>query len=269
MLPLVWVHFPKTGSSFASLLAHFGCPDIPTSVRVTHPAVFHRHYPKEEWCNGSFEWFHAGHDPILVRELGGATPPERVVSMFRSPASRVVSGYFHSFHDCFPMQRKYNCTGYDSDCPAELWREPLPAQAQRLNEYAACVDECTARLLTGSMCGATKATPPDLRGVSVGIVQRLGFVGLVEEWPLSVCLFHLRFGGACLPVSFENLHPMESQHRDTRAGLAELLTADLGLEEAVYRAASDRFRRDVRGHGATAARCRRVCPGSAQHFPGD
>ncbi|CAK0826022.1 unnamed protein product, partial [Prorocentrum cordatum] len=118
------------------------------------------------------------------------------------------------------MQRKYSCTGNDGGCPAELWREPLPAQAQRLNEYTACVDECTARLLTGSMCGATKATPPDLRGVSVGIVQRLGFVGLVEEWPLPVCLFHLRFGGACHPPRSINLRPIWRRSTATRlAGL--------------------------------------------------
>jgi hypothetical protein len=277
LLPLVWLHIPKTGSSFATTLAHFGCPGIPASVTVkevtwlnrlnssSNNVPFTTIYPLSVWCPHSFARFESGHAPVPAW-----AQYEHVVSMFRDPKRRLVSGYFHNFHDCFRLRRRHSCPHPDTNCPhlysAMWWR-----QKERLHEYSNCVSGCQALMLTGKPCGAHGMRRPGRLNDSaaeagaLAAVERMGFVGLTEEWPTSVCLFHARFGGDCFQASFKNVRPGKANHRyDT---FVSYITWSMGIDDAIYSAARERFWKDVAAHGVTKQRCRtEICPAAAEFF---
>jgi len=277
LLPLVWLHIPKTGSSFATTLAHFGCPSIPTSVTVKEVSLlsrldqsspnvpFTRIYPLNEWCPHSFARFESGHAPMPAW-----AQYEHVVSMFRDPKRRLVSGYFHNFHDCPRLRRRHYCTGENIGCShlfaAQWWR-----QKERLHEYANCVSGCQALMLTGRPCGVHGMRRPGpvndsaAESEALAALERLGFVGLTEEWPTSVCLFHARFGGDCFKASFKNVRPGKANHRyDTFVGYIKW---SMGIDDALYSAARERFWKDVAAYGVTPERCRtEICPAAAEFF---
>lgn len=101
--------------------------------------------------------------------------------MIRHPVQRVISGWFDDKHDC--------------------------RGAATIGVYAKCVKSCAAQMILGSPCGASLPDgEPDLfahePSEAVDRIRKFGFVGITEEWELSVCLFHAMFGGDCLPVEF-------------------------------------------------------------------
>lgn len=276
LLPLVWLHIPKTGSSFATTLAHFGCPGIPASVTVKEVSWLNRLnssgdavpfftiYPPNVWCPHSFSRFESGHAPIRPWEKY-----EHVVSMFRDPKRRLVSGYFHNFHDCPRLRRRHFCPEENCKC-AHLYSAQWWRQKERLHEYSNCVSGCQALMLTGRPCGAHGMRAPAMRrpaaeAAALAAVERMGFVGLTEEWPMSVCLFHARFGGECFNASFKNVRPGKANHRyDT---FVSYITWSMGADEALYSAARMRFWKDVSTHGVTPERCRtEICPTAAEFF---
>merc|ERR1712232_168988 len=110
------------------------------------------------------------------------------------------------------MQRKYGCPDGSAFSECE---QLIVLTSQRLEEYNECVKDCGSHMLTGSWCGQGESVIPADALRAVSIVQQLGFVGLTEQWPLSVCLFHAKFGGMCYRSSFVNVRPgAETQKYD-------------------------------------------------------
>lgn len=268
LLPILWLHVPKTGSSFATTLAHFGCPSLPASRTVKEPSNLP--YGLMLPCQDSFERFESGHEPVPnSSDLG------HVVSMFREPKERLASGYFHRLHDC-PGLRNKVCVprdtpenGLNGDCD-RFFQTPLQQQKPTIAEYNKCVGGCTAHMLAGRPCGIN----PDMRTIAVETdskvkalkaIDQLGFVGITEQWPLSVCLFHVRFGGTCLRASFSNVRPGKHTHiYDNFYSVADTV---MGVDQAIYDAANKRFWREVRENDVSLARCRQdICPIAAEYF---
>jgi len=88
------------------------------------------------------------------------------------------------------------------------------------------------------------------------------FMGLFEEWPLSVCLFHVMHGGECFPVENDN---SRAGSYEEHADLDALAEAD-PWDAALYSAAKARFYQDIAKHNVTRERCRSVCPSFAHAF---
>jgi hypothetical protein len=270
-MPILWLHVPKTGSSFATTLAHFGCPSLPAEVTAKEPAIFQRKYPPAMYgCQHSFQRFESGHAPVPGwADLG------HVVSMFRDPRERLASGYFHRLHDC-PSLRNKMCVwrpkaqdGLPGDCD-RLFQTPLWQQKPTIVEYNKCVGGCAAHMLAGRPCGIQPdriktAEEMDSKVKALKSIDQLGFVGLTGQWPLSVCLFHARFGGTCLRASFTNVRPGKHTHKyDKFFSVADI---DMGIDQAIYEAASGRFWRDLWKHGLNLARCRQdICPSAPEYF---
>merc|ERR1712238_484660 len=92
----------------------------------------------------------------------------------------------------------------------------------------------------------TTAVETDSKVKALKAIKQLGFVGLTGQWPLSICLFHVRFGGNCYRASFSNVRPGKRTHRyDNFFSVADF---DMGIDQAIYDAASKRFWREVREH---------------------
>ena len=88
------------------------------------------------------------------------------------------------------------------------------------------------------------------------------FIGLTEEWSLSICLLHVMYGGECLAVEFMNTRPSSGARASPTIGSSwggATDTADL----AVYAEASARFWKKVNELGVSRRYCRaKVCPGA-------
>jgi len=124
--------------------------------------------------------------PALRYHLGGHSGIgkledwERVghgLVMLRQPEQRLISSFNDNQHD---------------------WAPELPP-ARSLLDYAQAVAGCSVKMLTrGGQNVCLNHTAP-LDSEVTEAVSRLEtdfpFVGLTEEWDLSVCLFHAMFGG--------------------------------------------------------------------------
>jgi len=224
---------------------------------------FSKRYPPSIWCPHSFARFESGHAPVP-----GWTEYEHVVSMFRDPKRRLVSGYFHNYHDCPSLRSKFYCPGENLKCP-HLFRTPFWRQQQRLREYHGCVSGCQAHMLAGNGCGI-HGTPrfvndKEDKEKAIEAVKRLGFVGLTEEWPMSVCLFHAKFGGECYKASFKNVRPGKMKHRYDV--FLDFVKWNMGIDDDLYSAAHKRFWQDIASHGVTPERCRKeICPAAAEFY---
>merc|ERR1719346_762493 len=54
---------------------------------------------------------------------------------------------------------------------------------------------------------------PDTR-TALDRLDGFKFVGLTEQWDLSICLFHAMFGGECLQNEFRNMRPSDNRTRE-------------------------------------------------------
>merc|ERR1719456_1356898 len=108
--------------------------------------------------------------------------------MFRKPAQRILSGYYARING--------TAAGYN------------------VTTYAHLTEGCTAKMIVGMSCAEYSHGSAPLEGqpqLNESIVEKaiwrldngFAFIGLTEEWPLSVCLFHAMFGGKCHSREFE------------------------------------------------------------------
>jgi hypothetical protein len=247
--PIYYLHVPKAGASFATTIVHHVCgSDIPSDVWVQEPLKF-----VETWANhcdeSRFGRFNTSIQPLDETILGNGL--EHVVMVARDPAQRILSSYHDDLYGCWDLHTKYNCTPSSESSPSicngdtksadgRIWRNtdiisPL--------EYGKCVANCTANLLTGRPCG--ESSWPDTT-LAVRNIDKLGFVGLMDEPRLSVCLWHKMFGGKVLPVEFMNSKPggdmVPEVRYDDDALLGHWRPAN---DMRVFMAATRRFWRDV------------------------
>ncbi|CAK0846297.1 unnamed protein product [Prorocentrum cordatum] len=221
---MAWVHFPKTGTSIMNAFLTAGCPTMPSNESVSDAggggsghvlfsalaSKFHSScYPGFTLCEN--------HNPISLEMQAcpwcGPTDPTltgnptkvvrgcrnwnlhrgNFVTLFRQPEQRITSSYEHGRHDC------RNFKG-------------------NISEYGQRVAGCYANMLTGHRCDCRD--PANASRVSLAIERlRTGFVfvGLVEEWSLSVCLFHALFGSRCSSRDFLNFRPGKGTKQKMRA----------------------------------------------------
>ena len=61
---------------------------------------------------------------------------------------------------------------------------------------------------------------PDMKLAHRRLREGFAFVGLTEQWPLSICLFAAMFRIACVPSLFDDSRPTPVRHeaRTTSAG---------------------------------------------------
>ena len=90
------------------------------------------------------------------------------------------------------------------------------------------------------------------RDAAIARLRELAFVGVVERWAESICLFHLQFGAPCLAVEFEHLRSQPHNRTVPRAAR--------NVDDDVYAEARRLFAAALDRHGATPSRCAALCP---------
>ena len=319
---LAWLHIPKAGSSLGTTLvhqansslppnaqmpscahggtllkpemprSHLHCPGWPQSFtenctrRVAERCLlgqpeltFHIRFPLDDWFKCSF-WEKSrgnvgGHEPI--DEATYERFQGRFVGMFRKPERRAVSAYLwyasEFYHEGLALP---NASDY-------AYR--LRGTAARMLSGQADGEVCNSGYRYDERCPNNKQSLiPDMHTALKRLSDSFAFVGLTDQWALSICLFHAIFGGPCLPVEFENSRPTTSRttrmpwlrnqtveyERAFTTAVSDAVAAVADpWDGAIFEAAEARFLKDVAAHGLTPERCEKICPEgvSWRHVP--
>jgi len=190
-----WLHITKCGTSFANAFLHTPslCPDLPLD----------------------FEWTVDGDDPFTIDVLSDFCPDlifsalghfgphdalgsvseeasGSVVTMLRSAEQRILSSYHDNLHD---------------------WPGMSPPRNEL--EFALVNAGCQVRMVVRSdiadadmttACMYDAPTEEEVVLARTTLRSNFSFVGILEEYDLSVCLFRVMFGGPCSQIMFSNVH---------------------------------------------------------------
>ena len=200
--PVYWCHVPKTGSSFATTLAHFIAPTLDPEVTIRDPTEEMKQYEGLIMADRVAR-FKSGHAPVAPEDLKKFSG--HLVTLVRRPLERTISGFYHDLHDCKSMQQELGCseTNNKTECGSNV---------TNFKPYAACVRGCTARMLLGYGCGdpngVTAETHPTLADDAVQVLRtNFGFVGLSDNWAATICLVPLpAASNPVLATPTRNLH---------------------------------------------------------------
>ena len=251
---------------------------VTTADLVPRPPVepLFCHTPK---CGSSFEasiHIHGGrahgmHDPIA----NNATESEvgRFAMLFRHPEERMMSMYWWIRQSytrcCFPTHFGWPSVAEWQRVANNIYQKGWPPN-RILGPYVGC----QAGMLLGHRCCSRhryNSSMSDVINAAKARVDRLFFVGLTQEWLLSVCLFNYKMTGVryvtalqlrnCRPGSVERFNRMynKSLERGVRFVLANLTDHSMvkrdELDHAVYEHAVERFFRELHAYNISAASC--------------
>jgi len=258
--PLVWLHVPKSGTAMVNLFYnHPGiCPEAPNGTRLpqntTIPDMWlFKKYPPGKYCRGSFP----RNRPLTVQARHYAFGPVfdtykgHVVAMFRQPEQRLMSDYY----DIHWRQ-------------AHSWKRsaPPPRDARHFAEES---QGCATKMLArggdaGQQPCLGPGSPPPSEGESVLALKRLwegfAFVGLTDEWELSVCLFHAKFAGDCKAAEFSEVR-LGVKRNSTHSGYdtTELRGFLDEMDGKLYKEATRIFKADLARYHVSEERCAEWC----------
>jgi len=258
--PLVWVHVPKAGTAMLNLFYnHPGiCPEAPEGIQLpkntTIPDMrLFNTYPPSTYCRGSFP----ENRPLTVQarhySFGRVFDDYKghVVAMFRQPEQRLMSDYY----DIYWRQ-------------AHSWRSsaPPPRDARHFAEESqGCATKMLARDfdITQEPC-LGPGSPQPSSDESVLALKRLregfAFVGLTDEWELSVCLFHAKFAGNCKSAEFTEVR-LGINRTSTHSGYdtTELRGFVDETDGKLYKEATRIFQADLARYHVSEERCAEWC----------
>lgn len=263
--PITWFHVPKCGTTFANTLFHHTdiCPKFSEKALISRvhagipgnmlkmildtPGMYGVDIGKftpdtlDELCDRNIDTRlqGLGHNGIGTHwsEVDGHS-----MIFLRQPEQRIISAYRHGRHGCLTC-------GHDTT----------------VAEYAPLAAGCITRMLTREGDDAcVNAKPPTLPEMALAI-QRLRsgfvFVGITEQWDMSICLFHAKFGGKCHAYEKVNTRPGRYLSTDHPSYYD---TEELGgftdvFDRQLYMEAVAMFEEDVELYGLTRESCARMC----------
>ena len=188
--------------------------------------------------------------------LGNYTAKKgRLVGFFREPDQRILSGY-HDLDDAFA-----STFSWDHWPACDEWRalEQLPRKP--LLEFANLWKGGMTYQLTGDGSPLDpqrpKMTSEDAREASRRVREGFAFVGITEEWDMSVCLFHKMFGGPCQPEEFVDIRPSSwGKNASVDYDTSQLLGFHDDIDEVVYSAALGVFKANLVVYNVSKDSCR-------------
>merc|ERR1719343_1103894 len=104
-------------------------------------------------------------------------------------------------------------------------------------------------------CGDLEpATPAEVVLAKQRLREGFVFVGLTDEWDLSVCLLHAVFGGECLSSDFYNSRP-GTNHSDDGYDTSVLMGYTDAPDGALYAEATVLFSEQLQRYGLSLDAC--------------
>jgi len=268
---LAWLHVPKAGSSLVNSLTRLPntCPGLPSDIVVDEASFgagfmhnFSEVYP--DWrqrCPGmagfasdfgahdcvgaggdSFDRYD-GHGVVMMR-----LPEERQISAWRY---RGAMARFHHYHNHI---KKF--ANHTAGCAVRmLTQDKLPPDAS----------DGLNLTWTQVGCWGNPPSPVTQQDTTLAIerLRRFAFVGLTEEWALSVCLLHEMFGGDCHAAEFENTRSTDEAtlpgivpEAEARAAYGDFTDP---YDGALYLEARSLFQASLQRYGVSEESCAASC----------
>jgi len=214
MRPVIWLHIPKCGTGlFLSFvrLPHL-CDHDTTFAEWTEARSpqLEAAYVKEH-CPGSFSMPQVYDDKtqIHVTLMGDMSAYNNLYlghtfSMFRQPEQRIISEYLYDERQLKSEIRKALFSDWTTK-PSLL-------------AYAHIAQGVSVKMITrfGSMSewlpGPVTAAETQL-AVS-RVEEAFKYIGITDQWDLSMCLLHAMFGGKCVASDFANSRPGPNNSAD-------------------------------------------------------
>lgn len=246
--PFLWVHIPKTGTSFVNTLLFTACLKWPKEAVMDDsmesqgiPYLFKEH-PLGKNCPGGFnaeypapsEGGHYGLSNELFAKQRG-----HLVGMFRRPQNRIVSAFSQ---------------------PGAPWGAVATGH-HNFTQYALHEKGCMTKSLARDgwyPCKlGSKAASQEEVDMAVSRLQGFAFIGLTEEWNLSVCLFHAVFGGDIYQEEVAVTRPGQGPIREAASQefLASLKDWEDRADEEVYAAAAKLFWQQIQKYNVRRGHC--------------
>lgn len=217
-------------------------------------------YPWFTWFNDVF--WHGDRNPgnhVALNDRAYSEWKGNIFGIFRRPESRALSAFYHF------AEGKGDVLEYASEIYGQQ------ANMLTMGQHAAYKIRCEFRFRVDENCPLAKVSKPNGE-LAIERLKGFAFIGLLEEYDLSVCLFHRMFGGECLPVEFLNMRPHIASALETR----EKKARDLDLlrrhrdpiDGPLYDAAARIFWANVRRYDAHRRSCLETCSGAPHIFGG-
>ncbi|CAK0864788.1 unnamed protein product [Prorocentrum cordatum] len=248
--PVAWFHVPKTGTSFCNTLYHTPgvCEFFPRENYIGDSTSAGSWDPTwramDGLCPGGFS---ATYRPATTGQHGGLDQSlwelnrGHLVTMLRQPEQRLISGYNHEGQMEWPF-----------DTPAAS-----------LREYAEWMAGGTVRQLARGGGHASGELPvPTAEEVSVAVGRLrdgFAFVGVTEQWDLSVCLFRAMFGGVCVASDFSNTRLGNASTGSSLYDTSELYGFVDNYDGPVYAEALVLLSKGVELYGVDESKCTADC----------
>eukprot|EP00438_Fugacium_kawagutii_P032691 Skav221352 [mRNA] locus=scaffold1845:222188:222670:+ [translate_table: standard] len=128
----------------------------------------------------------------------------------------------------------------------------LKVRLEPIEEYIKAWGGWATGQLTDKLGNVTLADVPlALKRLQEGFA----FVGLTEEWELSVCLFHAKFGGPCQAIEFVNTRPTQRPNNSKSYDTSILNGWVDEIDAPVYAEAKRLFHDDLARYGVSHETC--------------
>ncbi|CAK8993769.1 Uncharacterized protein SCF082_LOCUS3650 [Durusdinium trenchii] len=258
--PMFWLHIPKCGTSFANTVMHLPqmCPGLKENVSLGDVEIWSECFEVAFWklcptlCDQSLvhcnrwpdgEGFTGIHQ--LLTDEKYSKHKGHLVALFRQPEQRLLSAYYDD-RELFRTtdfvcsccdKSKYNTDELSMEAFIQTWGSWETGQ------------------LVGKDASKEQLSLADVAKALERLEDGFAFVGLQEEWELSVCLFHTKFGGPCLAVDFDDIRPTRGQNSSTYdVHVLNGWTDD--FDRKVYAKAKNIFESDLLKFGVSHETCK-------------
>jgi len=210
-----------------------------------------------ESCPG-FAYGHPAH-PCLAPLLPEASG--HIFGMFRQPEQRLIS--LHNYAQLESSRQPGSPFAFPPHGPPEDVREFLEG-ARGGMVFQLTHPDPDEWFCTGHTPEYPPVTDTQVQEAIRMINEDFAFVGITEQWDLSICLMHVMFGGECTPGEFEDnnpgLDPVTRQPivRD-EYDVTPLQGAVDEPDDRLYEEALRIFERNLEEFGVTHEMCEEGC----------
>lgn len=240
--PLKFLHIPKCGTSFLNAIIHTPslCPDVDWRYEVNSDYLSNS-FEKDFWhacpqvCNQSR--FECNSASQTHEGIGSSYSSYKghLITMMRQPEQRILSAYHDARFD-HGASRFSNVSAY----------------ALRVAGLVTCQLMGEKSVDPLPQCGELRKA--DALAAAQRLREGFVFVGIMEEWEMSMCLFHKIFGGHCWHSDFENSRPTDP-HDMSPYNVSELEGVRDELDGLVYEEAKRIFREQLVAYNVSADSC--------------
>mmetsp|Transcript_55662 Transcript_55662/g.99116 ORF Transcript_55662/g.99116 Transcript_55662/m.99116 type:complete len:311 (+) Transcript_55662:60-992(+) len=205
--PIEWMHVPKCGSSFVNSIVQIpgACTGIPPDytyedINSSSPLTQFQEVARQQCKDGidADRVMHPGVEDIPGWEEGKG----RFMIMLRRPEQRLLSFYYF-----FLQELNYTLS------------------SDTLSKYGGCVVKTLVRKFPhpdGLSCAGDPVSDEEIAEAKERLRTGFAFIGIAEQWDLSICLFNKIFGiRRCHAAQFENTRPTNGRN-STEYDVSEL-----------------------------------------------